>query len=106
MSTAEMLAKEFEELFLEHYQMVYRTAYSVTGSRQDAEDALQSLFLKLLQLERPPVLERGLKSYRYRAAVNLALNVVRARKRHDETDVDSLPVPEPSDHASERQRRL
>ena len=106
MLTAEMLAKEFEDLFQEHYQMVYRTAYSVTGSRQDAEDVLQSLFLKLLQLDRPPELDRSLKSYLYRAAINLSLNVVRARKRHDETDVDSLAAPEPSPYANERQRKL
>jgi RNA polymerase sigma-70 factor (ECF subfamily) len=104
---SEMLAKEFEGLFLEHYQMVYRTAYSVTGSRQDAEDVLQSLFLKLLQLESPPDRERSLKGYLYRAAINLSLNIVRARKRRDETeDVDSLAAPEPSHYANERQRRL
>ena len=104
---SEMLEKEFEELFLAHYQMVYRTAYSVTGSRQDAENVLQSLFLKLLQLEYPPDIERSLKGYLYRAAINLSLNIVRARKRRDESeDVDSLAAPEPSDHASERKRRL
>ena len=106
MPTAEMLAKEFEELFLEHYQMVYRTAYSVTGSRQEAEDVLQSLFLKLLQLESPPDRERSLKGYLYRASINLSLNIVRARKRHDTEDVDSLAAPEPSHYANERQRKL
>jgi RNA polymerase sigma-70 factor (ECF subfamily) len=107
MSTAEMLAKEFEDIFLEHYQLVYRTAYTVTGSRQDAEDVLQSLFLKLLQREHPPNRERSLKGYLYRAAINLSLNIVRARRRRDETeDVDSLAAPEPSHYANERQRRL
>jgi RNA polymerase sigma-70 factor (ECF subfamily) len=107
MPTAEMLAKEFEELFLEHYQMVYRTAYSVTGSRQDAEDVLQNLFLKLLQLESPPNREQSLKGYLYRASVNLSLDIVRKRKRREETDdVDSLAAPEPSPYANERQRKL
>jgi hypothetical protein len=45
----EPLAPELEELFLEHSRLVYRTAYSVTGSSQDAEDVVQTLFLHLLR---------------------------------------------------------
>jgi DNA-directed RNA polymerase specialized sigma24 family protein len=32
------LGQEFEQLFHEHYPMVYRTAYSVTGSREDSAE--------------------------------------------------------------------
>jgi hypothetical protein len=32
----ERLTKDFEEIFREHYLLVYRTAYSVTGRSQDA----------------------------------------------------------------------
>ena len=35
----EPLAQELEDIFREHYTLVYRTAYSVTGNPQDAEDA-------------------------------------------------------------------
>ena len=45
----EALPQELEELFLEHCPMVHRTAYAITGHRQDAEDVLQSIFVKLLQ---------------------------------------------------------
>jgi DNA-directed RNA polymerase specialized sigma24 family protein len=37
-NVSEALAQEFEEIFREHCQFVYRTAYSVTGNRPDAED--------------------------------------------------------------------
>ena len=88
------LAKEFEELFREHYQLVYRTAYSVTGSRYDAEDVLQTIFLRLLRRRLPPDLERNPRGYLYRAAINLSLNTVRARRRQDLTgDVDGLVAP-------------
>ena len=30
----EILPQEFEELVLEHCQLVYRTAYAITGHRQ------------------------------------------------------------------------
>jgi DNA-directed RNA polymerase specialized sigma24 family protein len=39
----------FERLFREHHAFVYRTAYSVTGARHDAEDVLQTIFLRLLR---------------------------------------------------------
>ena len=74
------LTQEFEELFREHYHFVFRTAYSVTGSRQDAEDVLQTVFLRLLRHEMPPNLRNNPKAYLYRAAVNAALNTIRSRK--------------------------
>ena len=45
----ETLSQEFEDLYLEHCQLVYRTAYAITGNRQDAEDVLQRIFVKLLE---------------------------------------------------------
>jgi RNA polymerase sigma-70 factor (ECF subfamily) len=80
------LSKAFEELFREHYQLIYRTAFSVTGRRQDAEDVLQTIFLRLLQRGLPPDFSRNPKGYLYRAAINLSLNTVRARKRESATD--------------------
>ena len=41
----EPLAEDLEDAFREHSRLVYRTAYSVTGSAQDAEDIVQTLFL-------------------------------------------------------------
>jgi RNA polymerase sigma-70 factor (ECF subfamily) len=95
-ASGEALAQEFEEIFREHYQLVYRTAFSVTGSRQDAEDVLQTIFLRLLQREVPPDLRRSPKAYLYRAAVNLSLNAIRSRKRRSVTDddVENLETPD------------
>lgn len=42
-----MNANEFKQRFLSHYKLLYRVAYSMTGSVQDAEDLLQDLYLKL-----------------------------------------------------------
>jgi RNA polymerase sigma-70 factor (ECF subfamily) len=94
--------KEFGEIYREHYRLVYRTAYSVTGRRQDAEDVLQTVFIKLLENRRPRVFIKNPKAYLYRAAVNTSLNIVRARKRHDAVDgVDELrAVPSPTDTPS------
>jgi RNA polymerase sigma factor (sigma-70 family) len=81
----QVLPQEFEELFREHCQLVYRTAYGITGNRQDAEDVLQSIFLKLLQRDFSAEIRRNPSAYLHRAAVNLSLNVLRARKRQKVT---------------------
>src|SRR5215471_1915130 len=87
----ETLAQDFEEIFREHCQFVYRSAYSVTGNRQDAEDVVQNLFVKLLERSLPSALMRNPKAYLYRAAVNLALNTIRKRSRQRLTyDTDHL----------------
>lgn len=77
------LGQELEQIFRQHYQLVYRTACRVTGSPEDAEDVLQTIFLRLLRCEFPPNLQKNPKAYLYRAAVNLSLDIIRLRKRHE-----------------------
>jgi len=94
----EDLPQELEELFLEHCQMVYRTAYAITGHRQDAEDVLQSIFVKLLQRGVTPEVRQHPARYLHRAAVNLSINVLRTRKRRRVVDrIDTLEIPAPAD---------
>jgi RNA polymerase sigma-70 factor (ECF subfamily) len=88
------LPEDIEELFREHYQLLYRSAYGVTGNRQDAEDVLQSLFVKLLQNGIPPELRQRPARYLHRAVVNLSLNVLRSRRRQRLVDgVEDLSIP-------------
>jgi RNA polymerase sigma-70 factor (ECF subfamily) len=75
------LPEDFERIFNEHYALVYRVAYRVTGNNEDAEDVLQTLFLRLLRRDVLPDIERNPKAYIHRAAVNIALDVVRQRGR-------------------------
>lgn len=70
-----------EEMFREHHQLVYRTACVITGSPEDAQDVLQTIFMQLLAQGNPPNLKEP-KAYLYRAAVRASLNVLRARRRH------------------------
>jgi RNA polymerase sigma-70 factor (ECF subfamily) len=82
----EALEREFAELFHEHYSMVHRTAYGVTGNASDAEDVAQTIFLRLLKRKFPLDLKRNPRAYLYRAAVNLSLNIIQQKKRHVLTD--------------------
>ena len=68
-----------EKVFREHQGRVFRAAYRVTGNAQDAEDVLQTVFLRLArQGDAPPV--ANLSSYLYRSAVNAALDLLRHRQ--------------------------
>lgn len=82
----EPLEEKFEKIFHEHYRLVYRTAYSVTGTREDAEDVVQTVFLRICRRGDLSVLKKNPKAYLYRAAVNAAVSVVRSRRRHILTD--------------------
>jgi RNA polymerase sigma factor (sigma-70 family) len=77
------LEREFEELFREHSQLLYRTAYSLLDDPADAEDVLQTIFLRLLRNGLPPGFHKNVKGYLYRAAVNASLDLIRARKRRE-----------------------
>jgi RNA polymerase sigma-70 factor (ECF subfamily) len=94
------LPQDFERIFREHYQLIYRAAYRITGSPEDAEDVLQTLFLRLLRRENALEAERNPKAYLHRAAVNIALDIVRLRKRN--VSDDGIQV---EDEAPDQDRR-
>jgi len=109
----EPLAEDLEDAFREHSRLVYRTAYSVTGSAQDAEDVVQTLFLQLLRRGFPPAFKQNPKGYLYRAAVNLSLNAVKSGKRRasagdpEQLEIaDSRPDVHDADAKDDLQARL
>src|SRR5262245_19337194 len=100
------LPQEFEALFLEHCQMLHRTAYAITGHRQDAEDVLQSIFVNLLQRGVTPDVRQHPARYLHRAAVNLSLNVLRTRKRRRLVyGIDTLEMPAPDEDREDVRER-
>ena len=89
-----------EQLFWAHHQRVLRAAYRVTGNMADAEDVVQTVFIRLAAAQEPIV---NPESYLYRAAINGALDVIRRRKGEVELDV-ALDIASSSPHLSpERQ---
>jgi RNA polymerase sigma-70 factor (ECF subfamily) len=86
---------DFERLFREHGALVYRTAYAIMGNREDADDILQTVFLRLLRLECPPTLASNPEGYFYRAAVNASLDTLKIRRRQPRRtdDPDQVAAP-------------
>jgi len=79
------------ELYERHYEAVFRAALRVTGNAADAEDVLQTVFLRVLARSRD---EAELSAaYFKRAAVNAAVDVLRRREMHAASSVDDHAVP-------------
>jgi RNA polymerase sigma-70 factor (ECF subfamily) len=89
----------FGALYERHYETVFRAALRVTGNAADAEDVLQTVFLR--------VLTRGddtaalPAAYFSRAAVNAAVDVLRRREHRAESAYDEEAPPRPTE-ASQR----
>ena len=79
----------FAELYQRHYEAVFRAALRVTGNPADAEDVLQTVFLRAMaqggQVE--DVLLPA--AYFRRAAVNAAVDVLRRRELRAESGFDT-----------------
>ncbi len=71
---------DIELIFREHAPRVLAAAHRVTGSAQDAEDVLQTVFLRLVRRGGGLLQEGNPSAYLHRAAVNAGLDVVRARR--------------------------
>ena len=79
----------------EYAPAVYRLAYARTGSRADAEDVMQEVFLRVVKTR--PVFDSGAhaKAWLLRVASNCASDLFRLPwRRREEPLKDNLPAPE------------
>ena len=81
---------ELERIFREHHAMVFRAAYRVTGNADDAEDVLQTVFLRMVKRDAGAQPVENMASFLHRAAVNAALDLVRARQNFRSVPLDEL----------------
>ncbi len=83
------IPKSLDDMYQTHHAMVLRTAYRVTGNQTDAEDVLQTVFLRLLRRDTGALAEiDNPESYLRRSAVNAALDVVRARQADNTLELE------------------
>ena len=97
--------RSFEELFARHYDMIYGVLYRLVGSRPEAEDLAQEVFLKLYRRR----LRRGenIAGWLYRVAVNTGYNALRAAARTQRHEQSAGPPTEPrtvEEHVEQHER--
>jgi RNA polymerase sigma-70 factor (ECF subfamily) len=83
---------ELERLFQEHHKHLFRAAHRITGSVADAEDVLQTVFLRLVRSHQNYDLTENPQAYLSRAAINAALDLMRTRGRVKNVGLEDAPV--------------
>jgi RNA polymerase sigma-70 factor (ECF subfamily) len=78
----------FDALYERHADTVFRAALRVTGRAADAEDVLQTVFLRVLSRGEQEAASARPAAYFRRAAVNAAVDLLRRRAVHGETSYD------------------
>lgn len=103
---------ELESLFREHRRQILLTAYRVTGSMVDAEDVLQTVFLRLARGTEQYDLSHNPSAYLQRAAVNASLDLLRSHTRSKTLALDDIEssliesrVMNPEDSHADRELR-
>src|SRR5581483_7506395 len=93
-----------EKIFRENHTMVFRAAYRITGNAGDAEDVLQTVFLRMVKRDPNAEPVGNITSFLHRAAVNAALDLVRSRQNVRNVPLEALePVlAEPAHRNPER----
>ncbi len=81
---------QLEQLFQQYYDQIFRTAYRVTGNATDAEDVLQTVFLRLVRRKNDLESAANPQAYLLRAAINAALDIVRSRTLNQIVSLDDV----------------
>ena len=87
---SQLAENKLESLFRQHYDQIFRTAYRVTGNANDAEDVLQTVFLRLARRKNDLELAPNPQAYLLRAAINASLDIVRARAVNHLVPIDEV----------------
>lgn len=91
----------FESVFHQHYDRVYGLLFRLVGSRSEAEDLTQEVFLKLYNhAYRKRLFGRGrehnIGAWLYRVATNTGYNAIRSRQRLWQRNTALVPDPQGS----------
>ncbi|KAA5536889.1 RNA polymerase sigma-70 factor [Taibaiella lutea] len=81
-----MSLPEIEQLFKEHYEALYRYAFSILKNEEDAKDVLQIVFINLWERRETLHINSSSKAYLYRSVYNESLNYIKkesVRQKHE-----------------------
>ena len=87
--------RAFSRLVKKHQRRVYACAVGMLGDGGDADDAVQETFMRAWRAIARFDGRSQLSTWLYRVCVNVCLNHIRKRKRHDAADIADPRVPEP-----------
>ncbi len=104
---------DFDALFLAHYQSVFRLAYRIAGTREEAEDLAQETFTRLHRAVQTGSLHdkdpERLRGWLFTVVTNLAYNSLRGqgrRQRRESTALGANGEVDSADLAERAEMRL
>ena len=90
----------YNQLFRCYYQPLCQYVYTLLADKDDAEDVVQELFLKLWKDRSKIVITESTSSYLYRMAKNMSLNFRRSKinmeRLNEQPDIEGLSYEETS----------
>ncbi len=105
-NSIQAMPPELGDLYTRYADTVYRTALRVTGSTADAEDVLQTVFLRVLKREEPLDPLRAPEGFLRRSAANAAIDIVRRRSTWRQDSISETPDRLKQDSSAELRQRL
>lgn len=86
--------RAFSRLVRMHQRRVYACAVQMLGDGGDADDAVQETFMRAWRALSRFDGRSQLSTWLYRVCVNVCLNHIRKRKRHEASDISDPRIPE------------
>jgi RNA polymerase sigma-70 factor (ECF subfamily) len=83
-NNAEVSEQAIENLYDSYARSLFRYAYAITRSAEDAEDALQEVFSRIARDRKRPINSESIKSYLFTAVRNASYSILRSRHRRDD----------------------
>ena len=79
-----------EEVFNQYGNMLYRIAFVMLGSEQDAEDAVQDTLIRYMERKKEFQDETHQKAWLIRVTINLCKNRLLFKQRHPQVEFHEL----------------
>ena len=80
----------FDEIYLEHYKMVFNLALQYVQNTADAEEITQDVFVKVFDNLNSFKKQSSLKTWIYRMSINQSLDFIKAKKAQKRNFLSSI----------------
>ena len=80
----------FDEIYFEHYKMVFNLALQYVQNKEDAEEITQDVFVKIFDNLNSFKKQSSLKTWIYRMAINQSLDFIKAKNAQKRNFLSSI----------------
>ncbi len=81
---------EFERVVKQYSNMLYRIAFNYLKSKEDSEDSVQNVFIRLYHCKKSFKSEEHLKAWLIRVTMNESKRIVSNNQRHAVVDIERV----------------